>query len=362
MKKVLHVVRLAEGGMQKHVLSLISGLDPDRFCSSLTAASSFIDSAGPVECLPVEIGDNLGPSSLRSAMRIAGFARRAGVDIIHAHGYKAAVVAAAASVAARKPFVFTAHNLFPLNSGRKNRLALRFCASRAVRIIAVSTGAAERLVEAGVDKGSISVIPNGISLDDYNVDIDRQAVRGKLGVEDDQKLIVCVARLTHVKGVHILIESVPTVLKSFPNAKFVVAGSGPDERKLKMLARVAGDEAVSILGYRDDAIDIMAAADVVAVPSIEEGQSIVTLEAMALKRPVVASAVGGLTDSIQDGVTGLLVPPVNPLRLGQAILKLLQEPELGERLGRKAREKVESEYTIETMIDRTEELYTCVTS
>jgi len=142
--------------------------------------------------------------------------------------------------------------------------------------------------------------------------------------------------------------------RSVPGAHLLLAGSGPEEDRLKALA--VESPGVQLLGRLDEIAPLLAAADVVAIPSRQEGQGIVALEAMAARRPVVATCVGGLVETIQEGETGLLVPAEDPRSFGEALAALLADPHRRRRMGEAGRARV-TPYTLERMIQRLETLY-----
>jgi glycosyltransferase involved in cell wall biosynthesis len=128
--------------------------------------------------------------------------------------------------------------------------------------------------------------------------------------------------------------------------------------ELRVYASERGvDDLVTFEGFRADVPQVMADLDVFVLPSLWEGFGLVLVEAMAAGRPVVASAVGPISEIVVDGVTGLLVPPGDPDALAEAIVRLLQDPELAAALGRAGRARVERELRVDTMVTRTEALY-----
>jgi glycosyltransferase involved in cell wall biosynthesis len=228
-------------------------------------------------------------------------------------------------------------------------------------VIAVGPAVAASLVAAGAAAHKIEIVPNGIDVAAYGGG-DRESALQGLGIEEGARIVFCAARLTKVKGVDHLIRSAALVRARREDVRVLIAGDGPEREALKELARQVAPGSVRFLGRRDDVPDLLAAAGVVAIPSLAEGQGLILLEAMAAGRPVVASRVGGLADVVQDGETGLLVPPADPEALAAGILAVVESPELAARLGASARRYAETELTVERMIARMEEVYLCVVS
>jgi glycosyltransferase involved in cell wall biosynthesis len=364
-RKVFHVVRRAEGGMQKHVALLLANLHGD-FSSVLAASQEFYDSlpeesVDGVDFVPVDISDKLGPRTLLQALQLAGEIRRTGARIVHSHGYKAAVPGVIAARLAGARSIITGHNLFPEKASLLARTSIRIASMLSDRVIAVAPALARSLIAAGVTERKIEVIPNGIDLSVYDTGRCRET-REALGIPDCAPVVFCAARLTEVKGVEYLIRSAALISEKKPDALVLIAGDGPDRESLEALARQMAPDTVRFLGRRDDIPDLLAAADIVAMPSLAEGHPLTLVESMAARKPVVASRVGGLADAVIEEETGLLVRPADPEALALAILRLIDSPDLAHKLGLAARHYAEQEFTIERMIDHTKEVYTCVAS
>lgn len=198
----------------------------------------------------------------------------------------------------------------------------------------------------GVDPERIVVVPNGTDPRQHQrVDASSWRQRLELG---DAKVIASVGRLVGNKGYDRVIEAMPTVLARCSNAVYVVGGTGPDETRLRALAHAVGVQSqVRFIGrVPDDELNMLySGADVFATISREEppaieGFGIVFLEAAACETPVVAGRSGGIPDAVLDGETGLLVDPSRADDVASAILRLLDDPPLARRLGRRGRQRV----------------------
>ena len=171
-------------------------------------------------------------------------------------------------------------------------------------------------------------------------------------------MIGAVGRLHRLKGLDLLIRAAPGIRAEIPSLQIVLIGRGMEEHELRRLAAEQGvGDAVRFAGFHAEARRLMPAMDVLAVPSRYEGQSISILEAMACARPVVAADVGGIPEVVVDGVTGLLVPAENPEALARALVRLLKDSALAERMGRAGRERVATHFSQAATIDRTFALY-----
>ncbi|MBI2843979.1 MAG: glycosyltransferase family 4 protein [Armatimonadetes bacterium] len=349
--------------MQKHMAALVSGL-AGRFEQYLAASESFWRSlpAGAREIvgfLPVDIGDRIGPRTIAQAVGLGQTARRIGADVVHSHGYKAAVRGVFAARIASAKSVITIHNAFPYGALRAAAYTLRLITRLSDRIIAVSPSMAESLAARGVEEKKIRVVPNGVNVNDYGRK-SMESARAGLDIDPAARMILCAARLTRIKGVECLINSAGIIAAREPQARIFIAGDGPDRIRLEELAQRMAPGIVTFLGHRSDVPDLLAAANVVAIPSLAEGQGLILLEAMASAKPVVASRVAGLADVLRDGETGMLAPPGDTKALAEAVMKLLHEPDLAAAYGHRARRLIEREFAVEQMIARTEEVYLCV--
>jgi glycosyltransferase involved in cell wall biosynthesis len=177
---------------------------------------------------------------------------------------------------------------------------------------------------------------------------ERVAVREKHGVDANTALVLVIARLRPVKGIDDLISAI--ALLTDRAVRLIVLGTGPEEQRLRAHA-AALRAPVDFVGYQDDIAPWLAAADVVAMPSRRESFGLVAIEAMAAGRPLVACAVGGLTEIIEDRRTGFLVPPRDPRTFAAAIVTILEDPTSSEAIASAARVRWQSQFTIESMVN-----------
>ncbi|MEM7202494.1 MAG: glycosyltransferase [Planctomycetota bacterium] len=226
------------------------------------------------------------------------------------------------------------------------------------RAVVVSDAVRAELMRVGVPATRIVRIYDGV---DPNALRGEQAERAgalaRLGWPTDAKVVACAASLRPRKGQLHLVRAFKAVIDHEPKARLLLAGEGSDREALQAEVRRCDlDERVQVPG-RMARCDVLGAADVACIPSIREGLSVFSLEAMAVGVPVVASAVGGLPESIADGATGLLVPPAEPAELATAIRRLLADPDLRRRMGRAGEARVRQGFTAARMATRTEQLY-----
>ncbi|RMD92641.1 MAG: glycosyltransferase [Calditrichaeota bacterium] len=242
-----------------------------------------------------------------------------------------------------------------------HKISYQICMAWVDKIVAVSEAVKYFLIhQRGIAPDKIVTIHYGIDLAQFNnlngfIDYKK---RLELGFKKNDIVLGTVARLTHQKGHQYLIEAAPSILKIFPNVHFVFAGDGPLRKNLEEKTDQLGvRQNVHFLGFRNDVKDLLYTFDLFILPSLFEGLPNVILEAMATSRPVVATAVDGTPELVQHNKTGLLVPPKSPDALGEAILKLLQQPDRGKKMGYLGRQLVEKQFSFEQQFRRFEELY-----
>ncbi len=189
-------------------------------------------------------------------------------------------------------------------------------------------------------------------------EVEPAEVRAGLGLPGDAPVVLFVGRLAAQKGVADLIAALDLLQHVRPDLRALIVGDGPLRSQLEETAHAFRlDGAVRFLGHRDDVPRLLAAADLLVLPSLYEGLPNVVLEAMRARKPVVATAAPGTTEVIADGRTGLLVPVHDPTALARAIRTVVEDPALALRLGAEGRARVESEFRADAMISQFAELY-----
>ena len=296
----------------------------------------------------------------RCVRGIAEILRRRGADVVHSHEFTMGVYGTVAAKMARRPQLLTMHGGRYYAGKLQRRLALGAAARLSGAVVGVSAACATDLEETlRLRRGAVRVVPNGVPVPRG----ERAPVRRELGLGDADTLLVAVGNLYPVKG-HIVLLRALALLAERGRASgltVAIAGRGREEAALRDFARQAGIEGrVRLLGYREDVGDILAAADIYAMPSLSEGLPLALLEAMAVGLPVIASRVGGIPEVVTDGEDALLVPPGDPAALAAAIERLAEDEALRAQLGNSARRKAERDYTLDAMLDRYEAIYAAI--
>ncbi|MGH9054844.1 MAG: glycosyltransferase, partial [Acidimicrobiales bacterium] len=260
---------------------------------------------------------------LRWAGRLRGLVMAEGIDVVHTHGpYPAAVARVALRPLKRRPvLVYTEHN-----SWDGYRLATRLANAATYPLddarLAVSDAALASVPR--VLRGRTEVLVHGIDLDAVRAHrAVRSSVRDELGVDAETVLVVTIANLRAHKDYRTLLAAARRVREAGEPVQFVAIGQGPLEGEIRDLAsRLDLGDTFRLLGYRDDALDVLAAADVFTLSSLAEGYPVALMESLALGVPVVATGVGGVAEAVRPGVEGLLVPPSRPDLLAAAVLEV----------------------------------------
>lgn len=363
--KVLHVIGGGEfGGAERHVVTLLRFLDRtiiDARLACLFSAPLAREAKGAG--IITEVFAMRGKFDFRQIPGIASYLKREQIDIVHTHGVRANLIGRlAARIAGTPQVVTTIHSVLALDyTQRIDRWINQFCerATRRLteRFVAVSRGLAGELTAAGLPAEKITVIYNGLDLSQFKQGAGDK-IRAEFGLESGQPVIGVVARLHPVKGHEIFLEAVKIISGEFPAARFFVIGCGTHRPVLENLtARLMLQDRVVFTGFRQDVADVMAALDMLVVPSLSEGFGLTAVEAMAMGKPVLATRVGGLPEIINDGENGFLVPPGDPGALAERLLFLLMQPKEAARLARAGRNTVEEKFSAELMAAKTAQLY-----
>lgn len=287
-------------------------------------------------------------------------------DVVHARGlWMLPEALAAARKAGDVPVVFSFHGFDDASRcvswwrRRRWQQALHQCAA----VVTVSKSARADLARTlSFPEDRIQVILNGVDTDHFQPTCDRDSARKQLGIHDDRPILLCVGSLMPVKGYDVLIESVGRAIQSgrlaTDSAHLIIVGTDHLAGRLGDQAQrqLAGMD-VRFVGAVSDVRQYYAAADALLMPSRSEGLSNVVLEAMACGLPVVASAVGGLSEQVVDGQTGWLVPSNDSDRLAGAICELLDNPAEAQRRGRAGRQRVTQHFLLAETAWQLESLY-----
>ncbi len=293
---------------------------------------------------------------LIAALRLSLAMRRRKCRLVHCHDAHSAAVGLAAASLAGVPLRFVSRRVdFPL---RRNAFSRWKYHRGADAVLAISDGVKRVLLEGGVPKEKIRVVPSGIDFSVYDGDLPRNALRREFRFSESDYLVGIVAQLEDHKGHRYLLEASRILRQKARRIKVIIVGEGSLKLELtKQAARLDVRDVVYFLGFRKDIPSILASLDLFVLSSHLEGLGSSLLDAMACRLPVVATRAGGIPEIVQHGKTGLLVPAKDPEALAEAILALYRNRGLARRLGQEGSLEVRKKFSIEATADRTVEIY-----
>jgi L-malate glycosyltransferase len=284
--------------------------------------------------------------------------KRERIQVIHAAGMKGILAARLAGRLTGVPVVAHLHDCMPAPSvlAKPLRWTSRLAAYTLAVSCEVSTFANERL---NINRARIEVLSNGIALDEIeNTPAESgEAFRDRVGIAPDAKVIGIVGRLVPVKGHDALLRTMPGVLAKVPEARLLIVGDGPERQALENRAHELGlGGCVFFAGHVTDVYAALRSVDVCAIPSLSEGLPYVLLEAMAMGKPVVASAVGGLAETLRHCENGVLVRPNDAQALTEALVSVLTDPLLADTIVKGGNHTVRA-FGISNHVDRLVVIY-----
>jgi glycosyltransferase involved in cell wall biosynthesis len=353
------------------LVSLLKGLDHERIDAWVACHET-----GPMVAeyrrhaagvVPINFRDWFSAANIRTLRRLMLDLR---CHVVHTHLFRADLQAGIAAAFARVPIrIATIHGEYWRGDGDERRRVLRRTAlSRTYRaayrlfdrVIAVAPRVAEDLVSRPgwrVRRRQVTVIRSGCDVIPATPS-EIQLVREALGLPPSAPVLVTVANFFHAKGHRILVDAMPAVLVHHPQATLLLVGDGPLLPEVqRQVQRLNLEPHVRFIGSHPHPERFLALADAVVVPSLSEGFPIVLLEALGLCRAVVATAVGGIPDVIDDGRSGLLVPAGDPRALAGAVDALLADPPRARALAAEGHARVRSRFSEAAMIGEIERLY-----
>jgi glycosyltransferase involved in cell wall biosynthesis len=418
-RKRIRVVELlatgSNGGAQEHLFNLVTRIDRERYDVSIVSLSTGsairrLERTGIPVCVIDEPDDEAAIEAVSTHLAAVG------ADVVHAHMYRAEVVATQAAwrlagLGRRRPYIVSTVHSSRIRS-EEDRALLRRLTPKIDQLIAVSKAIVRKIEDEGRVGAPVTLIYNGVDLQRY---VDQEAcctLHEEYGIPDGAPIVGVVARLEPEKGHPTLLEAWPRVLERVPNAHLLIVGEGSRREALEAQAldlglmqpqasaaeaaptsaaltsavvapaasavapatlvmqlqaspsggastavRPTTPNSITFTGRRDDIPSVTAALDVAVLPSYREAQGLSILEAMALSRPVVASNVGGIPEMIENGETGLLVPPHDSEALGNAIARLLTDHPYADTLARAGHDLVYEHFCVELMVRAIETIY-----
>jgi glycosyltransferase involved in cell wall biosynthesis len=360
---VLEVISEGVGGGAKHVYDLVNRLqDEYAFVVACPNNGPYFDHFRAIGVRVIDLSSTA--ASPQSVLRLLWVIKRYGIELVHAHGRKAGFHGRLASLLARTPVVYSFHGLHHQKHGvllRTLYVGIEKALMRhTARVINVSRSERQECLALGLSDAHKSlVIANGIDWQGFEaIVVDAEKLRADLGFAPEDLIVGHVAKFDVQKAQDDLAAAIPYVLRQCPEAKFLFVGEGALRPQIeRQVVRLGVASRVVFTGFRQDVAALLQMMDVFALPSRWEGLSLVLLEAMACRKPVVATRVTGNVDVVVDGVTGFLVPVGAPQALAEKIVALLHDAKLRAEYGQKGRERVEHDFSLDAMVVRTRAVY-----
>ena len=364
MKKVLHVIdSLHLGGAQEVVLNLATCGNRRRFFHEVATMHGRGVYWDRLAALGIPL-HSLSPHKLFPwyAASLPVLLLRGRFDILHCHLVASNIIAKPLGRLCGVPVILNHdHTNDDYRANDRIRLALDSLSNRlASHIIAVSDSCRRFLVERErVPPEKISLVQNAIDLRRFSAACGTRAeARKSLGLPENAPVVAGVGRLNPQKNFSFFIRIAAEVLKRHPQALFLLAGEGPEDGLLRKLARECGlGERLHFCGYVPDARQVYLAADVLVMPSLFEGLPMTLLEAMAMRVPVVASALDGIAEVVEDGRDGFLVPSGDAALFCERVCELIENHALAKALGAAASKKISTRFSAGRMCCEVEEIY-----
>jgi glycosyltransferase involved in cell wall biosynthesis len=368
--RTLFVVdNLQFGGGERVFSQIINGLNPDKykiFLASLPNGAFYEAITNRhVKFLPLDFSKRFNPSLFFQLKKII---RTNKIQIVHGQGTRAEFYARIANkIAGTSKYVSTiAMPVEGFDIERARKWFYRFfdwISEKFVdRFIVVSDSLKNKMIiDRGINPEKVVRIYNGIEPDQYspkNSEKSRPEVRNKFNINDTSLVIGAIGRLVWQKGFEYLIQAIPDVIKVYPKVKFLIVGDGPLKAKLEALSMELGvKDKIIFTGFRTDIKEILSALDILVIPSLKEGFPLITLEGMAMAKPIVATRIHGIEEQIANSETGLLVPSQDADALAKTINLLINDRDLALRLGINSRQRAEEEFSVEKMVEETVKIY-----
>lgn len=300
-----------------------------------------------------------GKLDLRTIFQIRALLKKYKIDVLHCHDYKTNLFGFFAAKGLNITLVTTNH------LWTKATRALRFyefldgyLIRYFNKIIAVSEKIKKEIIERGVPEEKIVIIYNGIDLNSFSHNVDTQSLKKEFNLNGSGPIIGTVGRLSIEKGIIYLLYAAKEVLRNFPDARFLIVGEGPLRKELiGKVKELEIDENVIFTGMRRDMANIYSLFDFCVSSSLREGLPLVILEALAMKKAVIATDVGGISTIIKDGETGILLKPRDWQGLARAIINLINNRHKTNTLGERGQNLVRENFSAKTMAVQYKQVY-----
>lgn len=363
------------GGTERQAANLARMIDCSRFAlgfACLKRWGYFLKEVEEHEIPVAEYPINrlYGPRALWQQVRLGRDMRNSGIDILHSYNFYANVFAILVARMAGVPVIIASIRDEGIYLTRTQAHVQKLCCRFADCVLVNAHSIRKWLVSEGYRAEKIFVIENGIDLSRFEHKASGSRIRQELGVPEDAPLVVMLARLNPQKGIDYFLKAAAEIGHRCQKTRFLVVGDKLISRNGQVMrdaeyidqleryaARLGLGDRLIFTGFRDDVPELLSEAAVSILPSFSEGLSNTLLESMAAGVPVVATRVGGNPEVVTDGKTGFLVPPRDVGALVEATMSIVNDPDLGRRMGAEARRQAIARFSLDRMVRETEDLY-----
>lgn len=381
--RILHLVTSFEaGGTERQFVELLKRLDRERFDVRLAAirkeGAFYEEIADAYPDVPeFRLTSFYNHNALKQLLRLQQLIKQESIEILHTHGFYDSLFGVVAGRLSGIPVIASQRHL-QLSDRRAHEWGTKVIHRLAHRIVVNSSAIRDSIIRHGARANKIVVIRNGLiesftapridetfSLRDFNKGLNKQerlqsrhTICSELGLNSDVKMVGMVARLVEVKGHRYLLQAASQLAQVDPRVHFVLVGDGPLRSEIvNRIAQFGIANRVHLLGERQDAKSLVSAFDVAVLTSLSEGLPNTVMEAMSQGVPVIATAVGGTLELINDNETGFLVPPANADALATQILFLLNNEKTCKAVAERGRQFIRSQFSMSRMVHSVEGLY-----
>lgn len=358
--KIFHLIGSLErrGGTEEGMMMTIPRLSRDRFVNVVCSITNLMPST-KAEYQAQEIRAHTlgakGKWDLRAVRRLLKLLQAERPDVLHCYLFHSNILGRIAGSLARVPVVVSSERSIDHHS--RSGIILNRLTSSLVTAVETNSEAGKEFVirKLKFDPNDVFVIHGGVEETNHS-ETERGRIRRSLGLTERSLVVGYIGRLHQAKGVSFLVEAFASVIVTHPDANMVIAGEGEERNQLQQLAKNMGLQSrILFLGHRSDVKAIMSGLDVLALPSLRESLPRVLLEGMMMSKPVVATRVGGVSEAVVDGLTGLLVSPGKQKPLADAISKILSDKKTASEMGREASMRARELFTLDKAASR----YSC---
>lgn len=351
------------GGTERQVVNIALALDSSRFDLHLACIHRRGELLQEVEALDVPrpvfpIRSLYRPGTVLQGLRLARYIRANAIQVVHSYGlYPNLLLISAAKLAGAPVVIASIRDRGDILTAAQRWLQKLVCRF-ADCVLVNAESIREALIEYGYSPGNIVVIRNGISPSKFAGPCETPAIREELGLPLSARLVVVLSRLNRMKGIEYFLSAAQMIADELPDVRFLVVGDGVIKSELEACAIQLGlGGRVVFTGFRTDVPKLLSEVALSVLPSLSEGLSNTLLESMAAAVPVIASRVGGNSELIEHGVSGLLVAPRDPAALANAMRIVLRNPDLAARLGQGGKCRITVMFSMDRSIRDVQRLY-----